>query len=86
MKTLAVLVAASALAFLGCATGDASSDETPPPPATNPQTGEDDFTASKSKHAIVLAHGFDGSLTNRWSFYKVKDERYTTYLSLPHRR
>jgi triacylglycerol lipase len=35
--------------------------------------GEDAFTARPSTHAIVLAHGFDASPTNRWSFYKVQD-------------
>jgi triacylglycerol lipase len=32
-----------------------------------------DPTGKPSKHAIVLAHGFDASSTNRWSFYKVQD-------------
>lgn len=31
-----------------------------------------DPEGSATAHPIVLAHGFDGSTTNRWSFYKVK--------------
>jgi hypothetical protein len=62
MKKLALLVAASIVAVAGC--GAPPSDDG----ATDPsQTGEDAFTARASSHAIVLAHGFDGSLTNRWS-------------------
>ncbi len=30
-------------------------------------------TGRPSRHAIVLAHGFDASDTNRWSFYRLKD-------------
>lgn len=37
------------------------------------ESGEDAFTARASVHPIVLAHGFDGSTTNRWSFYKVEE-------------
>ena len=71
MKKLALVLtlAASVVAFAGCSAepaGDAGGDSS--------QTGEDAFTARVSSHAIVLAHGFDGSLTNRWSFYQVVDK------------
>jgi triacylglycerol lipase len=36
------------------------------------QIGEEP-TGAKSKHAIVLAHGFDASDSNRWSFNGVKE-------------
>lgn len=69
MKNLAMLVAASVVAIAGCASdGDDGAAE------EDPQTGEDAFTASPAHHAIVLAHGFDGSTTNRWSFYKVEEK------------
>ncbi len=64
MKRLGILVLAAAAALSGCAAG--ASDD-------NASAGEDAFTARPSKHAIVLAHGFDASPTNRWSFYKVED-------------
>ncbi len=69
-KKLAMIVAASALAFMGCA-ADSSEPETG---EVDPQTGEEAFTARASRHPIVLAHGFDASTTNRWSFYKVEDK------------
>lgn len=67
MKKLAMLVAATVVAAVGCASepGDATEEES--------RTGEDAFTATPSRHAIVLAHGFDASTTNRWSFYKVEE-------------
>jgi len=67
MKKLALLLTASGLALAGCAAQPANDGD----PS---QSGEDAFTAHASSHAIVLAHGFDGSLTNRWSFYQVADE------------
>jgi triacylglycerol lipase len=69
MKKLAMLVAASVVAVVGCASesSDGGGEE-------DPQTGEDAFTASPARHAIVLAHGFDASTTNRWSFYKVEEK------------
>ena len=67
---LAMILAASALAFSGCAADSSETDDG----EVDPQTGEDAFTASRSRHAIVLAHGFDASTTNRWSFYKVEDK------------
>ena len=70
MSKLTILVAASLVAVMGCAT-DPSSESAA---TENPQTGEDAFTAHASRHAIVLAHGFDASTTNRWSFYKVEDK------------
>lgn len=67
MKKLAMLVAATVVAAVGCASepGDGTEEES--------RTGEDAFTATPSRHAIVLAHGFDASTTNRWSFYKVEE-------------
>lgn len=67
---LAMILAASALAFTGCAADSSDNADG----EVDPQTGEDAFTASRSRHAIVLAHGFDASTTNRWSFYKVEDK------------
>jgi triacylglycerol lipase len=69
MKKLAMLVAASVVAVAGCAAEPASDGTT-----EDPSTGEDAFTARASSHPIVLAHGFDASITNRWSFYKVEDK------------
>jgi triacylglycerol lipase len=69
MKKLALLVAASLVAVAGCS-AEPSDDGVSDPS----QAGEDAFTARASSHAIVLAHGFDGSLTNRWSFYQVADK------------
>lgn len=67
MKKLATLALAglAALGAAGCA-GEPSQDE-------QSAGSEDAFTARPSRHAIVLAHGFDASPTNVWSFYKVAD-------------
>jgi triacylglycerol lipase len=43
-------------------------------PSEAPQTADDALIALPARHAIVLAHGFDGSTTNRWSFYQVADK------------
>ena len=67
MSKLAATVAAalvSLAAVAGC-TAQAEPDEA--------AGAEEAFTAHASKHAIVLAHGFDASTTNPWSFYKVED-------------
>ena len=69
MKKLAMLAAASLVAAVGCAAEPSSGGG-----EEDSLTGADAFTARVSTHAIVLAHGFDGSLTNRWSFYKVADK------------
>jgi triacylglycerol lipase len=77
MKKLAVFAAASivALAIGGCSSSESSGEEGPgAEPGVDPQTGEPELIARASKHAIVLAHGFDGSTTNRWSFYKVEEK------------
>ena len=68
MKKLLLLAALSLAAVAGCGAepSKGASEE-------DPLTGADAFSARPSTHAIVLAHGFDGSLTNRWSFYKVED-------------
>lgn len=63
MRALASLAAAAAL-LVGCAAEPAGDDAV--------AAGEDAFTARASVHPIVLAHGFDASTTNRWSFYKVE--------------
>lgn len=65
LTAVAGLVAATIL----CATGCASESEEPADDAA--ESGEDAFTARPAKHAIVLAHGFDASTTNRWAFYNV---------------
>ena len=65
MKKLTALLAATVLCAIGCAS------ETEEPVDDASEAGEDAFTATRSKHAIVLAHGFDASTTNRWSFYNV---------------
>lgn len=67
---LATFAAASIAVLMGCATASPAESS----PGEDPQTGEDAFTAHPARHAIVLAHGFDGSLTNRWSFYEVEDK------------
>jgi triacylglycerol lipase len=68
MKKLAMLVVASIVAVAGCASEPAAED------TNGPTTGEDAFTAHPASHAIVLAHGFDASTTNRWSFFEVADK------------
>jgi triacylglycerol lipase len=68
MKKLAMLVTASVMAAVGCAAEPADDGSTP-----DSQT-EDAFTATPARHAIVLAHGFDASTSNRWSFYQVEDK------------
>jgi triacylglycerol lipase len=65
---LSLIAALSFVAMVGCATAPA--DATDPGPGST----EDAFTAHPASHAIVLAHGFDASLTNRWSFYEVEDK------------
>ncbi|MBX3188009.1 MAG: hypothetical protein KF819_13385 [Labilithrix sp.] len=65
MKKLAAVVALAVTATLGCAAEEVPEEEA--------VAGEDAFTARPSRHAIVLAHGFNGSTTNTWSFYKVAD-------------
>jgi triacylglycerol lipase len=67
MRLLATLALAfTALALPACAAETDSAESTD-------GTGEDAFTARPAKHPIVLAHGFDASTTNRWSFYRVED-------------
>jgi triacylglycerol lipase len=69
MKKLALLVTATLLAMVGCAPSDeAPSDDDPA------ASGEEAFTARASRHPIVLAHGFDASTSNRWSFFQVEDK------------
>ena len=59
-----MLVALSVLAAVGCAAD-------PPAAEADGEPAEEAFTAHTARHAIVLAHGFDGSTANRWSFFKV---------------
>lgn len=74
----AVATIAGVILIAGCASEASSSD------ATNEQDGvesaEDMLSqigeepaGTKSRHAIVLAHGFDASDSNRWSFRGVKE-------------
>jgi triacylglycerol lipase len=72
MKKLASLAAVSVLTAVGCSSAP-SSDGASGTPDEQASTGEDAFTAHASRHAIVLAHGFGGSDSNRWSFFKVAD-------------
>jgi triacylglycerol lipase len=76
MKKLGIvtsLVVTLALGLLaGCASETSQDDDA--------QSGEDELaqigpepTGRPSRHAIVLAHGFNGSDSNGWSFYKVED-------------
>ncbi|AKU98574.1 Lipase precursor [Labilithrix luteola] len=72
MRNTTTLTVAAALAVLSLASiaGCADTDES----GADTAAGEEAFTAKPSSHAIVLAHGFDASTTNRWSFYKVADK------------
>jgi triacylglycerol lipase len=70
---LTALVTLSLATLAGCATETTPDDETSddaltaaPPLGPNPQ-------GSPMKHAVVLAHGFDGSPTNRWGFNGVRE-------------
>jgi triacylglycerol lipase len=72
MQKLGVLVALSVVAAMGCSA--ASSPEGASGPADEQASSGDAFTAHVSRHAIVLAHGFGGSDTNRWSFFKVAEQ------------
>lgn len=64
MNKLALLLAVSSLVTsLGCVAESAE----------DASDGAAAFTAKASKHAIVLAHGFNASTTNSGSFYKVAE-------------
>lgn len=67
---LAPLFASLAVATLAVTSGCAA----PHADDADPAETEEAFTARPSRHAIVLAHGFDASTTNRWSFYKVEEK------------
>ncbi|MDB4942912.1 MAG: Lipase precursor [Labilithrix sp.] len=64
--SLAVVTASLALGTLAAGCSAEAPDEAA-------AATDDAFTVKASRHAIVLAHGFDGSRTNRWSFYRVAD-------------
>jgi triacylglycerol lipase len=64
MRSLRVLVGLSLMGATGCAAE--------PVEDAGQQVGVEAFTATPSRHPIVLAHGFDASTTNRWSFYQVE--------------
>lgn len=71
MKKLATL--GLVLLSAGCAAQQAADDD------DNAESAEDAIASigpepsgQPSRHAIVLAHGFDASDTNRWSFYKLE--------------
>lgn len=70
MRLLATL-ALAAVTALGLSTAGCAADSTDD--ASSAASGEDAFTARPARHPIVLAHGFDASTTNRWSFYRVED-------------
>lgn len=73
LVTVGLLAVAGSLA--GCAADagtDAAADDTTSSEDALAELG-DDPTGTASKHAIVLAHGFDASDTNRWSFNGVAE-------------
>lgn len=67
MMKLAAVVSIALAAMVGCSANEAGSESDSD---LNGQ-GAEAFSTHASRHAIVLAHGFDGSATNRWSFFKV---------------
>lgn len=76
----AVIAAANALLLLtasltGCATESSSEDTEDGTESSEDMLAEigDEPTGTASHHAIVLAHGFDASDTNRWSFNGVAE-------------
>lgn len=73
MKSLALLAALSLLTAVGCSSATNGDDGAPPAAEEGVTTGEA-FSGHASRHAIVLAHGFGGSDSNRWSFFRVAEE------------
>ena len=73
ISALLALAMAAACAMPGCAAEDDEGNEDGVESAEDmlAQIGSEP-TGRASKHAIVLAHGFDASDTNRWSFYKLE--------------
>lgn len=72
MKKLAMLVAVSVLLAIGCGSDPSGVAGESGPPDEQATTG-DAISTHAARHAIVLAHGFDGSASNRWAFYKVAE-------------
>jgi triacylglycerol lipase len=73
MRKLAAFAALFAVFALGCAAETDLDDD------ADVESAEDAFaeigpepTGRPSRHAIVLAHGFDASDSNRWSFYRLE--------------
>jgi triacylglycerol lipase len=64
MRRLAALGLVLLSSLAGCASESGGADAV---------AGEEAFTAHASRYPIVLAHGFDGSTTNRWAFYRVAE-------------
>ena len=73
ISALLALAMAAACATPGCAAEEEEGTEDGVESAEDmlAQIGSEP-TGRASKHAIVLAHGFDASDTNRWSFYKLE--------------
>jgi len=71
MKKLAGILALVLLGS-GCAAESDAGDDVDGSEDALAQIGPEP-TGRPSKHAIVLAHGFDASDTNRWSFYKLQE-------------
>jgi triacylglycerol lipase len=74
MAAILALATTAIFAMPGCAADeeeDASEDGVESAEDMLAQIGSEP-TGRASKHAIVLAHGFDASDTNRWSFYKLE--------------
>lgn len=66
MKKLAALVF-TLTAMVGCSADPTSASDA----ELDGEPAAEAFSTHASRHAIVLAHGFDGSTSNRWSFFKV---------------
>ena len=72
MKKAAAVLALLATCAAGCAAETDAADDVEGAEDALAQIGAEP-AGRPSRHAIVLAHGFDASDTNRWSFYQLKD-------------
>lgn len=74
MKRLATILVLLGACAAGCAaeTGDGDADDAESAEDALAQIGAEPV-GRPSRHAIVLAHGFDASDTNRWSFYRLQE-------------
>ncbi len=74
MATMRIAAAlALGLAMLSGCTADATSDGTEVEDATEAAALGPDPHGAPARYAIVLAHGFDASPTNRWGFHGVAE-------------